>query len=79
MKTYEAEQNFVKAYVSNHPYPSYNEMIGRLPLQQFAEYGELNHLWCKTIYENITDDVKITENVRGGSQALIQNFYTLSS
>jgi hypothetical protein len=76
------EREAVKMFISKNPYPPREDILGLIPLQQYAEYGELNHIWCKEIYENITDRKHITKYLkliytRGGHQAVIANYYTL--
>ena len=64
-----------------NPYPSYKVMQKKLEkqLRLWAEYGEVNHTCCKTIYENPFDEdlvVKMGKIIhdRGGFTALQANF-----
>ena len=70
----------IKKFVLTNPYPSYEEMMERIDsrVDLFAEYGPKNHEWCKTIYENPTNQKLIVEMgkaiyKRGGMHALCKN------
>ena len=69
-----------------YPYPDFETMTQKLTsrIDIYAEYGELNHLCCKAIYENPTNPELIIDMgkkiyQRGGMQALVMNFYVLQS
>jgi hypothetical protein len=60
------------------PYPTYNEMVKKLDdrIDLYAEYGKMQHIWCKTIYENPMNKDLIVELGKkiyrlGGMQALV--------
>ena len=85
------EDEMMNHFVILHPYPTYDQMIKKIQevpnvltaLDMFAEYGEPNHEWCKTIYENPSDESKIIEMgkkiyTRGGEQAMLWNHKVLS-
>ena len=81
------EEELIEEYVKSSPYPQYEDIIKILYynltfLDMYAEYGELNHTWCKTIYNNPNNKKLIVEmgkNIynRGGMQALVQNHQVL--
>ena len=57
--------NTVNQFVKEHVYPSYKVMCEAILAQcvkndEFfdilSEYGQVNHEWCKKIYEGITND-----------------------
>ena len=80
--TFQEEQNAVEEYVNDNPYPEYSEIYSKLPFKMRIEYGELNHMFCKKIYENITNDKVIEKCLkllyrRGGERALTANYYTM--
>ena len=59
-------------FIKENPYPDYNFIEYDLllkqkqSLEQYAEYGEINHDLMKEIYENIFDKDLIKKNtVRG--------------
>ena len=77
-------------FIKENPYPDYNFVEYDLllkqkqSLEQYAEYGEINHDLMKEIYENIFDKDLIKKHGerihhRGGMTALQQNYYTLLS
>ena len=77
-------------FIKENPYPDYNFIESDLllkqkqSLEQYAEYGEINHDLMKEIYENILDKDLIKKHGerihhRGGMTALQQNYYTLLS
>lgn len=74
------DEEAIKRFVQTNPYPSYEEMMERIDcrIDLFAEYGPKNHDWCKTIYENPTNQKLIVEMgkaiyMMGGLQALSKN------
>ena len=76
----------IQKYVCNHPFDSYEKIIKMFDdnnnIQLYAEYGELNHMMIKTIYENPFDEAVILESAkkiydRGGFTALQANYYVL--
>ena len=74
----------MQLFVSKNPYPSLEKIRKILPKDQQMEYGNDNHVLCKLIYENITDDTLIAKYMkmikqRGGTQATYANYYTLCS
>jgi hypothetical protein len=65
-------------FVKENPYPTYKEMLLKLDnnMDLFSEYGKMQHVWCKTIYENPTNKTLIVETGKkiyrlGGMQALV--------
>jgi hypothetical protein len=75
-----AEEKIIDEYVNTHPYPEYGDMLQKIEkhIELYAEYGELNHNWCKIIYENPNNTDLIIESGkkiynRGGLQALVMN------
>ena len=75
-------------FIKENPYPDYKFIKYDLllkqeqSLEQYAEYGEINHDLMKEIYENIFDKDLIKKHGerihhRGGITALQQNYYTL--
>ena len=77
-------------FVKENPYPDYKFIEYYLilkqkqPLEQYAEYGEINGDLMKEICENIFDKDLIRKHSewihhRGGKTALQQNYYTLLS
>ena len=73
-------------FIKENPYPDYNFIEYDLllkqkqSLEQYAEYGEINHDLMKEIYENIFDKDLIKKHGerihhRGGMTALQQNYY----
>ena len=81
------EEKIIEDFVKWNPYPNYQYIIGKLEsdnkfLDMFAEYGELNHEFCKTIYENPNNEELIIEmgrniDSRGGKWALFNNIRVL--
>tara|TARA_B110000914_G_C15499600_1_gene465092 strand:- start:1313 stop:1717 length:405 start_codon:yes stop_codon:yes gene_type:complete len=76
------EIDAIKEFVKQNPYPSFEKISEILPLREYAEYGNINHLLCKKIYENIFDNKVITRSLhdiynRGGCQAVLENYYTI--
>ena len=82
------EEELIEEYVKSSPYPQYEDIIkifdGNISrfLDMYAEYGEPNHTWCKTIYDNPNNKnliVEMGKNIynRGGMQALVQNHQVL--
>jgi len=75
----EEEKKLLNKFVQSNPYPiDYNEMLASLPLKLDAEYGQSNHKWCKTIYENMENTKLINDIINkiaecGGQQALNAN------
>jgi len=77
------ENELIKQYVKVYPYPEFKEISNILHnnidfLDMYAEYGLLNHIYCKIIYENPIDKELIIEMgkkifERGGIQALTMN------
>ena len=76
--------------IKENPYPDYNFIKYDLllkqkqSLEQYAEYGEINHDLMKKNYENIFDKELVKKHGerihhRGGMTALQQNYYTLLS
>jgi len=70
--------------ISLRPYPSYESWIKRLEsrLDLYAEYGKANHVLCKIIYDNCTDEERVVDAGkriyrRGGFQALQCNYYVI--
>lgn len=65
-------------FIKSHPYPTYSEMVKKLDdrIDLYAEYGKMQHAWCKTIYENPMNKDLIVELGKkiyrlGGMQALV--------
>ena len=80
-KELKAEEKKTKKYIKKNPYPTYKQMIERIKnhLELYAEYGESNHEWLKTIYENPYNEeiaVKMGKLIykKGGMTALQANF-----
>ena len=76
------------SFIKENPYPDYNFIEYDLllkqeqSLEQYAEYGEINHALMKEIYEHIFDKNLIKQHGErihsiGGMTALQQNYYTL--
>lgn len=82
MQSEETENTIIENFVKNNKYPSYSDIEKKLPINLKCEYGEPNHYYCKTIFENPTN-LKIIRKMgrkiyeRGGFQALQANYYTL--
>jgi len=75
------DEDLIKEYVKVNPYPEYETMLEKIKhnIDLEMEYGELNHEFCKVIYENPNDENLIIEMgkkiyKRGGIQALLMNF-----
>ena len=78
-------------FIKKKTYPDYNFIEYDLllkqkqSLEQYAEYGEINHDLMEEIYENILFDKDLIKkhgeriHHRGGMTALQQNYYTLLS
>ena len=78
-------------FIKENPYPDYkfieyDDLLLKQEqsLEQYAEYGEINHDLMKEIYESIFNEDLIRKNGerihhRGGKTALQQNYYTLLS
>jgi len=71
----EAKQ--VEKFVKNNKYPSYEEMLSKLEpnIELWSEYGDVNHVCCKIIYENPSNRdliIKMGKEIfnRGGMHAL---------
>jgi hypothetical protein len=67
--------------IHTNPYPSFEEMQKKMEDRPYllAEYGKLNHVWCKAIYENPFDESAVIERGKiiystGGFSALQANF-----
>jgi dissimilatory sulfite reductase (desulfoviridin) alpha/beta subunit len=80
----EEEKKAIEEFVSNNPYPSYEEILSLIKpdIEMWAEYGEPNHYFCKEIYENVTNKEIVKKSgeridKRGGIQAMRQNYYVL--
>ena len=82
-----AEDRKMRAWVSTHPWPSYESIQKRLlkdkRIDLWAEYGEFNHMALKLCYESFMDiDVcrKAGESIaaRGGLDAMRGNYYVFS-
>ena len=80
------EQKKVMDAVSSRTYPSYESWIERLKSQHdlYAEYGKANHVLCKIIYDNCTDEERVVDagkriHQRGGFQALQCNYYVIQA
>jgi len=90
----EEEDEFIKKFVKAHPYPSYKEIEtlreevakekgSEFPyLDWWVEYGEVNHEWCKKMYDSCFDVAVCKEmgekiNERGGRQAMYGNYNML--
>ena len=78
--------NFIKEiFYPNYKFIEYDLLLKqKQSLEQYAEYGEINHDLMKEIYENIFDKDLIKKHGerihhRGGMTALQQNYYTLLS
>ena len=78
--------NFIKDFFyPNYKFIEYDLLLKqKQSLEQYAEYGEINHDLMKEIYENIFDKDLIKKHGerihhRGGMTALQQNYYTLLS
>lgn len=76
-----SEEKIIDEYVNTHPYPEYGDMLQKIEkhIELYAEYGELNHNWCKIIYENPNNTELIIETGKkiynhGGLQALTMNY-----
>jgi len=74
------ENEVIEEFVKVTPYPSYEEMLETLEnhIELWAEYGNFNHVCCKTIYENPLNKnliVEMGKNIyaMGGLQALSAN------
>ena len=70
----------IKEYILLNPYPSYDTMVENIEnnLVLWSEYGKMNHIWCKEIYENPNNKDLIIEIGKkiynmGGKQSLIKN------
>lgn len=79
----EEEEKAVEKFIREHPYPGYDEIRNKLPIELWAEYGTLNHEWCKMIYENLTNDNIMEEYMgkimrRGGLTAGQANHRTMT-
>lgn len=75
------EQEFIEENIKQYPYPSYDIVLQKIEnnMQLWSEYGEPNHRWCKTIYENPNNKELIVDIGKqiyksGGLQALIMNY-----
>tara|TARA_R110000868_G_scaffold65714_3_gene196219 strand:+ start:3265 stop:3597 length:333 start_codon:yes stop_codon:yes gene_type:complete len=82
MSLIEREQKRVLAFIKENKFPKYKDILKKLPVSEFAEYGEFNHTMIKRIYENLDNDklIKVCYNLiraRGGEKAVRENFYTL--
>jgi len=80
MEHTDASDDAINQFVFLNPYPSYDEITKNIErrMDLEAEYGVLNHTWCKTIYENPTNKKLIVETGQaiyrmGGMQALTKN------
>jgi len=78
----EEETKAVKNYVENTPYYSYEVMFAKLPINEKIDYGMINHLVLKCLYENLTDKEKVGKCLTllyriGGEKGLINNFYSI--
>ena len=74
----------LEKFVLENPYPSYDEIIGKLGdhIEIECEYGKMNHVCCKIIYDNPTNEELIIEMGKriynhGGMQALQANHVLL--
>ena len=79
-----AEHQILENFVQQNPYPEYDIMLENISniAYLWSEYGEHNHVWCKAIYENPTNEeiiVKMGKLIykRGGIKSLSANYYTL--
>jgi len=80
------EEEDTRRAVAGHPYPAFKTMQERLKphLELWAEYGEANHVLCKIIYDNCTDEDRVVDSGkrifhRGGFKALQANYYVISA
>lgn len=78
--TSDTKDEAIKQFVILNPYPSFDEMSKNIErrIDLEAEYGVSNHAWCKTIYDNPTNENLIVETGKaiyrmGGMQALSKN------
>jgi hypothetical protein len=72
------ENEMLLAFVKENPYPTYEVMLNKLNAELWAEYGKINHVCCKIIYENPTNKDLIVEMGKkiyecGGIRALYAN------
>lgn len=80
-------EGVIAAAVKARPYPAFNTISDGLRVRErldlMAEYGEVNHGLCKTIYENTPHGVEAIVEAgkaiyaRGGMQALQRNYYVI--
>ena len=94
--TAKKEQDFIQEFCGKYAFPDYNEIVelaykvaeqrkdmtAAIMFSWLPEYGELNHQWCKEMYESGFDKEvckKMGENIykRGGMDALRGNFYMM--
>jgi len=85
------EKEIIKEFAKSNPYPEYKEIYNFLKinsennltcLDMLCEYHEINHNYCKIIYDNPNNEeliIDIGKKIydRGGMQALQQNYYVL--
>jgi hypothetical protein len=78
-------QNDINEYIKSNSYPNYDKMMDYIEysMDLWAEYGEMNHIWCKEIYENPHNKELIISTGRkiynmGGKQALIKNYKVIA-
>ena len=84
------EDKAVEQYIKETPYPSYEEMEKLVmnaknveyPIEYWSEYGKSNHMWCKNIYDNLTNLEIIEQNFKkiidkGGYTAAQKNLCIL--
>ena len=91
---YDYAKTAIHGFVAKNPYPSYEKIMeglqeafqkkycGGASFSWMSEYGHINHEWCKTIYENITNKDKVIEigrriGQRGGLRAMQANWYIM--
>ena len=71
--------------IQSNAYPTFQEMQKNMKDRPYllAEYGKLNHVWCKAIYENPFDENAVIERGKiifstGGFTALQANFHIIT-
>jgi len=75
----------LKEFIKENPYPSYEfiiDILSKKYLDLYVEYGEINHHYCKKIYENCYDDELVINigkliHKKGGFTALQANYYVM--
>ena len=88
-RTGDGEQMFIKHFTKLNDFPDYETATKiilddkQIPMDMYAEYGELNHRLMLEAYGNFDNKDKLNKigeliDRRGGHQAMAMNYYTLN-